>query len=131
VALIAPSIEHGSPPVDRPARPIPHEQIEALIGRYLGWSRRLQEDIYEKSLEQSQFGESHVVFAPGRADIVRTTDEVVSGYLSMSFAAPDHFGDRLDAFVVDLQALLSEASPTAGSTIGPGDTIIVWATKRR
>lgn len=35
VALIAPAIEHGSPPVDTPAPPIPHDQIEALIGRYL------------------------------------------------------------------------------------------------
>ena len=39
VALIAPAIEHGSPPVDPPAPPIPHDEIEALLGHYLGWSR--------------------------------------------------------------------------------------------
>ena len=61
----------------------------------------------------------HVAYAPGRTDIVRTTDEVVSGYLSMSFAAPDRFGDRLDAFVADLQALLDRCRhPRACSTTG-------------
>jgi SAM-dependent methyltransferase len=130
VALIAPAIEHGSPPVDRPAPPIPHEQIEAVIGAYLGWSRGPQEDTYETSLERSPFGESHVAYAPGRADIVRTTDEVVSGYLSMSFAAPDRLGDRLDEFVVDLQALLAEVSPAGRFHDWPGDTVIIWATKR-
>ena len=49
-----------------------------------------------------------MTFAPGRPDIVRTTDEVVSNYLSMSFAAPDRFGERLEAFVTELTDMLSE-----------------------
>ena len=49
-------------------------------------------------------------------------DEVVSGYLSMSFAAPDRFGDRLDDFVTDLRALLAERSPTGLFHDWPGDT---------
>ena len=40
VALIAPSVEHAGPPGDRPAPPIPHDRIEALLGSYLGWFSR-------------------------------------------------------------------------------------------
>ena len=58
VALIAPAPEHGSPPVDPPAPPIPHDEIESLLGRYLGWSRSPRVDTYETSLEQSPFGTS-------------------------------------------------------------------------
>jgi SAM-dependent methyltransferase len=129
VALISPAIEHGRSPGNPPAPPIPHEQIEALLRRYLGWSRGERVDTFETSLQQSPFGRSDVVFAPGRPDIVRTTDEVVSGYLSMSFAAPDRFGDRLGAFVADLHAVLAAASPTGRFHDWPGDTAVVWATK--
>jgi SAM-dependent methyltransferase len=130
VALIAPAVEHGSPPVDPLAPPIPHDRIEALLGSYLGWSRSPRVDTYETSLEQSPFGRSHVAFAPGRADIVRTTEEVVSGYLSMSFAAPDRFGDRLAAFLADLRAVLAAVSPAGRFHDWPGDTAVIWATKR-
>lgn len=129
VALIAPAIEHGAPPVAAPAPPIPHDQIEALVGRYLGWSRGPRKDTYEITLQQSPFGESQVAYAPGRPDIVRTTNEVVSNYLSMSFAAPDRFGDRLDDFVADLEALLVEVSPSGRFHDWPGDTAIIWAAK--
>ena len=130
VALIAPAIEHGSPPVDPVAPPIPHDEIEALLGQYLGWSRSPRADTYETSLERSPFGESHVAYAPGRTDIVRTTDEVVSGYLSTSFAAPDRFGDRLDAFVAEVRTVLTDVSPAGRFHDWPGDTVIIWATKR-
>ena len=130
VALIAPAIEHGSPPADPAAPPIPHDEIEQLLGQYLGWSRSPRVDTYETSLEQSPFGESHVTYAPGRADVVCTTDEVISGYLSMSFAAPERFADRLDAFVAELRTLLTDVSPAGRFHDWPGDTVIIWATKR-
>ena len=130
VALIAPAIEHGSPPADPLAPPIPHAEIETLLGRFLGWSPSPRVDTYEVSLEQSPFGESHVAYAPGRTDIVRTSDDVISGYLSMSFAAPDRFGDRLDAFVAEVRTLLTDRSPSGRFHDWPGDTVIVWATKR-
>jgi SAM-dependent methyltransferase len=129
VALIAPAIEHGSPPADPPAPPIPHDQIEALLGRYLGWTRPPRVDTFETLLMQSPFGAAQVVYAPGRTDIIRTTDEVVSGYLSMSFAAPERFGDQLQAFLADLVALLSEAAPAGRFHDWPGDTVVIWATK--
>jgi len=129
VALISPAPEHGSPPVDPPAPPIPHERIEALLGRYLGWTRSPRVDTYEASLQRSPFGASNVTFAPGRPDIVRTTDEVVSNYLSMSFAAPDRFGDRLETFVTELTDMLNDVSPSGLFHDWPGDTAVVWATK--
>jgi hypothetical protein len=70
-----------------------------------------------------------VAYAPGCHDIVRSTDEVVSNYLSTSFAAPDRFGDRLDAFVADLTNLLAEVSPSGRFHDWPGDTAIIWATQ--
>jgi SAM-dependent methyltransferase len=129
VALITHAPGHGSPPLDPPAPPIPHDRIEAMLGRYLGWSRDPRVDTYETSLEQSPFAASHVAFAPGRADIVRTTDEVISGYLSMSFAAPDRFGDHLDAFLGELTELLTDVSPAGVFHDWPGDTVVVWASK--
>jgi SAM-dependent methyltransferase len=129
VALISPAPEHGSPPIDLPAPPIPHERIEALLRRYLGWTRPPRVDTFEASLQRSPFGASNVAFAPGRPDIVRTTDEVVSNYLSMSFAAPDRFGERLEAFVADLTAMLSDVSPSGRFHDWPGDTAVVWATR--
>ncbi len=129
VALIAPSVEHGHPPDDPPAPPIPHELIEEMLNRYLGWSRGPRADTYETSLERSPFGASKVAFAPGRADIVRTADEVVSNYLSMSFAAPDRFGDLLGKFVAELTAMLGNLSPSGMFHDWPGDTAVIWATK--
>lgn len=129
VALIAADATHGAPPATPPAPPIPHAEIEALIGRYTGWSRKPGEDTFERALVESPFGASWVVYAPGRPDIVRRIDEVVSGYLSMSFAAPARFGDSLTAFITDLEALLAEASPDGEFHDWPGDTVAVWATK--
>ena len=129
VALIAPAPEHGSPPEDPPAPPIPHDRIEGLLSCYLGWSRSPRVDTYETSLERSPFGASKVAFAAGRADIVRTTDDVVSNYLSMSFAAPDRFGDRLSTFIAELTAMLTDVSPSGLFHDWPGDTAVIWATK--
>jgi precorrin-6B methylase 2 len=129
VALISPDATHGTPPTPPPAPPIPHDQIEAIIGRYTGWSRGPRQDSFERSLQESPFGESHVMHAPGRPDIIRSSDGVVSGYLSMSFAAPDRFGDRVDDFVAELAALLDDASPTGQFHDWPGDTAVVWAVK--
>lgn len=129
VALISPDATHGTPPTSPPAPPIPHEQIEALIGRFTGWSRSSRQDTFERSLQESPFGESHVMHAPGRPDIIRSSDEVVSGYLSMSFAAPARFGDRVADFVAELEALLKDASPSGQFHDWPGDTAIVWAAK--
>ena len=60
---------------------------------------------------------------------MRTTDGVISGFLSMSFANPDLFGNDLDAFVADARALLAAASPDGRFWDWPGETAVVLATK--
>jgi hypothetical protein len=54
---------------------------------------------------------------------------VLAGFLSMSFAAPHLFGDRLGAFEADVRALLTERSPTGLFWDWPGDTEILLARK--
>jgi len=127
VALITPSIDHGTrPALLAPA--IPHADIEALIHEYTGWTRSPQRRTSAEALRASPFAAAHTVHAPGPPDVVRSVDEVVANYLSTSFAAPARLGDRLDAFVADLTALLHSASPAGRFHDWPGDTEIVWAT---
>ena len=131
VALIA--VSHRTrDAARRPRRPADPARRDRAAARPISWvvTQRGRVDTYETSLEQSPFGESHVAHAPARTDIVRTTDEVVSGYLSMSFAAPDRFANRLDAFMAELQALLTDVSPAGRFHDWPGDTVIIRATKR-
>ena len=58
---------------------------------------------------------------------MRRTDEVVSNYLSMSYAAPHLFGADLDAFVADLRRLLADASPAGTFWDWPGHTSVILA----
>jgi hypothetical protein len=39
-----------------------------------------------------------VIFVPGISDLMRDIERVVSGYFSMSYAAPHLFGDRVEEF---------------------------------
>jgi len=128
---------HARQPPEPPPEPlIPHAQIHALIAEYLGPRRRygsgmveLHEDSIEDAVARTRFGRPRTVYAPGRTDIIRTSDEVVSNFLSMSFAAPPLFGDRLDAFVAELHALLAETSADGRFWDWPGDTQILIASK--
>jgi SAM-dependent methyltransferase len=120
------------------AAPIPHQRIRDLITTFLDTElrsgNRLVADYsverFEQTLERTRFGTSRTVFAPGRADIVRDTDGVVAGCLSMSYAAPHLFGSRLDEFVTALRELLHRHSPSGRFWDWPGDTEIVIATRR-
>jgi SAM-dependent methyltransferase len=132
IAVIAHDIEAGPPPIDPPAPPIPHDEIHALIRRHLANDsapRPARMDRVEDALARSRFGTSRQVLAPGRTDLVRGADDVIAGFLSMSFAAPDLFGAGLDAFVADMRALLAESSPTGRFWDWPGDTAVVLAAK--
>jgi SAM-dependent methyltransferase len=62
--------------------PIPHDEIEALIGTYLGSTRRagqgsvpVRTHRFEDVLEQTRFGGSRSLFAPGTPDLVRGADQ--------------------------------------------------------
>jgi SAM-dependent methyltransferase len=132
IAVIAHDIEAGPPPVDPPAPPIPHDAIHALIRRRLANDsapRPARMDRFEDALARARFETSRRFLAPGRTDLVRDADDVIANFLSTSFAAPDVFGDRLDAFVADMRALLAATSTTGRFWDWPGDTAVVLAVK--
>ena len=136
IALIVHTIEGRPEPEGPDYPPIPHDEVHELIRLYLGPRRRAGQgfrstppDRYEDGLARTRFGKPRVIFAPGRPDIVRDVDSVLAGYLSMSYAAPHLFGDRLDAFASDVRALLTRHSPSGLFRDWPGDTEILLARK--
>jgi ubiquinone/menaquinone biosynthesis C-methylase UbiE len=136
LALIVHAHEGRLAPNGPPYPLIPHDEIHALIRRYLGPRRRAGQgfrteppDRYEDALARTRFGAPRSVFAPGRADIVRDVDGVVAGFSSMSFAVPHLFGEWRDAFEADLRALLAARSETGLFWDWPGDTAIMLARK--
>jgi len=135
IVLITHDIDHGPPPVDGPAPPIPDDELRALVRRYLGPADRaggglrpdFDSDRYEVALARSRFGPPRVVHAPGRPDLVRNVDGVIDGYLSMSWAAPQLFGADLEAFVADARRLLLDIAPAGRFWDWPGDTVALIA----
>jgi SAM-dependent methyltransferase len=116
--------------------PIPHREIEELIAGYLGADFRTRRmvswqssDRYEDALARTRFGHARTVHAPGREGLTRDVDGVISGYLSMSYAAPYRFGDRLNSFVTAARSFLNPRTDTGRFSDWPGDTAIVIATK--
>jgi ubiquinone/menaquinone biosynthesis C-methylase UbiE len=137
LVLISHDPTRPAPPAPAGTSPIPHEQIRELITTFLNSElrsgNRLVADYsverFEKTLERSPFGPPRTVFAPGQPDIVRDTDGVIAGCLSMSYAAPHLFGPRLDEFVAALRELLASHSPAGRFWDWPGDTEILIATR--
>ena len=136
LALVVNTVE-GRPEPEGPGYPpIPHDEIHEIIRRYLGPRRRAGQgyrpdtyERYEDALRRTRFGAPRVVFAPGRPDVIRDVEGVLAGFLSMSFASPHLFGDRLGAFEADVRTLLTERSPTGLFWDWPGDTEILLARK--
>jgi SAM-dependent methyltransferase len=137
LAIAVHTIDGHPAPTPGPGHPpIPHEEIKALIRSYLGDQRRAGQgladhppDRYEDALARTRFGRPRTIFLPGRTDIVRDVDGVVAGYLSMSYAAPHLFGDRLPAFESDLRTLLAAHTPTGRFWDWPGATELLLAPK--
>jgi SAM-dependent methyltransferase len=128
-----PRPQRPAPPRDPP---IPDREIQDLIASYLGPGYRAGRDLrwtasdrYEEALALTSFGRARTVHAPGRENLTRDTDGVISGYLSMSYAAPRLFGDRLDNFVTDMRSLLNDRTATGRFSDWPGDTAVIIATK--
>jgi SAM-dependent methyltransferase len=136
LALIGHQTEDRPRP-DGPGYPlIPHEAIRALIERHLGPHRRAgqgfaawSEERHEQFLTRSRFGTPRQLYVPGRPDIVRTIDEVLANYFSMSYAAPHLFGDKRAEFEAEVRAELVQHSPSGLFWDWPGDTGIVLASK--
>ncbi len=80
-------------------------------------------------LVRTRFGVPQQFFVPGIPDLLRDSESVLSGYFSLSSAAPHLFGDRLDAFAGDVRALLASRSADGLFWDWPGDTEVVLARK--
>ena len=106
MAMVVHTVEGRPRPPSPGHPPIPHEELQELIVAYLGADRRMGQGFapmrdhkFEDILVQTRFGAPRAVFAPGVPDLLRDTDSVISGYLSMSSSAPHLFDDRLPEFV--------------------------------
>jgi ubiquinone/menaquinone biosynthesis C-methylase UbiE len=137
MVLLSHDPSRPAPPQPVGTEPIPHEAIRALIRAYLGPELRsgsrlatsYSSERFEETLARTAFGPPRLVYARGRPNLIREVDDVVANYLSMSYAAPHLFGERLGAFVADLRALLGQASPSGRFWDWPGDTQI-WIAMR-
>jgi SAM-dependent methyltransferase len=136
LALIVHTWE-GRPRPPGPGRPpIPFDEINALVRKYLGSNRRSGQGTtrdrahrFEDVLARTRFGAPRQLFAPGLPDLVRDSESVLSGYFSFTTSAPHLFGDRLDDFAGEVRALLAHHSPEGLFWDWPGDTEVVLARK--
>ena len=137
LALIVHTVTGRVRPPNPGVPPIPHQEIEALVAKYLGprppayqattsptWTQR-----YEDVLVKTRFGAPRVLFVPGIADLVRDTESVLSGYFSLSWSLPRLFGDRVDDFAGEVRELLAATSPDGVFWDWPGDTEVIMAGK--
>jgi SAM-dependent methyltransferase len=138
LALIAHTVD-GRPRPSGPGAPaIPHDEIKALVRKYLGSDRRSGQGTvrerthrFEDVLARTRFGAPRQLFAPGIPDLLRDSESVLSGYLSLTISAPHLFGDRLGDFCGQVRALLASRSPDGMFWDWPGDTEVVIARKPR
>src|SRR5262249_50358551 len=117
-------------PPGPPFPPIPHDVIEALLDRYLGPRRRagaglreLSPELHEQVLARTRFGTPHVMYIPGRADVIRDIDSIVARYYSTSFGA------QRAAFEGERRAQLADGSSSGRFWDWPGDTELILARK--
>lgn len=138
IVLVVHDPDAGPAPAGTGDPPIPDDEVQQLISVYLGVERqsgrvsanRFSTERFETTLERTRFGRPTTVHAPGQSHITRDVDGVISGFLSMSYAAPHLFGDHLDDFVADLRNLLEEKTTTGRFSDWPGDTAAIIARKR-
>jgi SAM-dependent methyltransferase len=138
LVLVAHIVEGRPAPESPGPPPIPHAAIIAIVERYLGARRRAgsgftppEADRWEDALARTRFaGEVRTLFCPGRRNVVWDADEVLSGYLSLSWCAPHLFRDRLAAFAAEVRAELAQRSPDGRFWDWPGDTEVMLAVRR-
>jgi SAM-dependent methyltransferase len=136
LALIVHTVAGRPRPPSPGPPPIPHEEIRALVQKYLGSTRRAGQGTtperthrFEDVLVRTRFGAPRVLFAPGQADLVRDIDSVVSGYFSFAMSAPHLYGERVDDFAREVVDLLEARSASGELWDWPGDTEVVFARK--
>jgi SAM-dependent methyltransferase len=138
VALIGHAVEGRPVPPSPGPPPIPHQEIMALVERYLGSTKRAGQGLapgggerFEDILLDSGFASVETTFVPGVTDLVRDAESVLAGYFSFSFSAPRLFGDRIDDFAADVRELLALRSSSGLFWDWPGDTGVVIARRHR
>ena len=138
LALIVHTVTGRPRPPDPGVPPIPHDEIKALVAKYLGSTRRAGQGTaperthrFEDVLARTRFGVPRQFFVPGRPDLLRDSESVLSGYLSLASSAPHLFGDRLDDFAGEVRTLLASRSAEGIFWDWPGDTEVVMARKPR
>jgi hypothetical protein len=138
LALVVHTVAGRPRPPSPGPPPVPHDEIKALVEQYLGSSRRAGQGTaperahrFEDILARSPFGDPKSIFVPGIPDLLRGTESVLSGYLSLSWSAPHLFGDRLEDFARDVRGLLASRSPEGIFWDWPGDTEVVLGRKPR
>jgi SAM-dependent methyltransferase len=117
--------------------PIPHDEIETLVAHHLGSTDRAGRGRrtpsggrFQEVVARTRFGPPRVLFLPGVPDLVRDSESVLSGYFSLSFAAPHLFADGGAAFARDVRSLLAERSPEGVFWDWPGDTEVGLARRQ-
>jgi SAM-dependent methyltransferase len=136
LALIVHTVTGRPRPPDPGVPAIPLDEIEALVEKYLGSTRRAGQGTvsqrihrFEDVLARTRFGVPQQFFVPGIPDLLRDSESVLSGYLSTSYSAPHLFGDRLDDFTAEVRALLAERCAEGLFWDWPGDTEVTIARK--
>jgi SAM-dependent methyltransferase len=137
LALIVHTVEGRPVPSSPGPPPIPHDEIKALVGKYVGSTQRARQGLarsrgnrFEDVLVGTGFGSLQTIFLPGVANLVRDTESVLAGYFSFSFSAPHLFGDRVGDFAAGVRQLLASRSPDGLFWDWPGDTEVIVARKR-
>ena len=124
-----PRIPAGPPGIP----PIPYKIVWDAIERYIGFvpaAPPADQERYIALLGRSVFGGGEELTLPGRLDIIRTAEGVLDMFLSTSFAAPERFGNRLEAFRAEVLSNLRSESETGTFWDWPGDTEVLVARKR-
>jgi SAM-dependent methyltransferase len=136
MAMIVHTVEGRPVPPSPGAPPIPHAEIEAIVQRYLGPTKRagqgpapIRTHRFEDVLVRTRFGAPTSIFVPGIPDLERDSESVLSGYFSFSWSAPHLFVDRVDDFASDVRELLAARSPDGVFWDWPGDTEVILARK--
>jgi len=137
LALIVHTVTGRPRPPDPGVPPIPHDDIKVLVAKYLGSTRRAGRGIarerthrFEDVLARTRFGVPRQLFVPGIPGLLRDSESVLSGYLSLSSSAPHLFGDRPDDFTGEVRALLASRSAEGIFWDWPGDTELIMARNR-
>jgi SAM-dependent methyltransferase len=136
LALIVNTVEGRPAPPGPGPPPIPHAEIEAIVQKYLGPTKRAGQGTapvrahrFEDILVRTRFGAPESIFAPGVPDVVRDSEGVLSGYFSFSWSAPHLFGNRVEEFAGEVRELLAARSPEGVFWDWPGDTEVILARK--